>query len=98
MLEMPSNSKLTFSTSQLCRYPLVFKRGRMRMAPPPAEIEKAEQELASTEGGSQKVYRLIPSKAAVSQAKEFNMNLVESDVPLFVADRLAFASANGPQL
>lgn len=67
------------------------------MAPPPTEIEKAEQEL-SAEGGSKKVYRLIPSKAAVEQAKEFNMNLAENDLPLFVADRLAFASSKGPQL
>jgi hypothetical protein len=68
----------------------------MRMAPPPQEVEKAEQEL--TEGGSQKVYRLIPSKAAVEQAKEFKMDLAESDIPLFVADRLAFAGPKGPQL
>jgi hypothetical protein len=66
------------------------------MAPPPPEVEKAEQEL--NEGSSSKSYRLIPSKMAKEQAKELKMNLAESDIPLFVADRLAFASSNGPQL
>ena len=65
------------------------------MAPPPAEVAKAEQELTE---GSQKTYRLIPSKAAIDQAKEFKMDLAENDIPLFVADRLAFASPKGPQL
>eukprot|EP00980_Cylindrotheca_fusiformis_P005002 scaffold1062_cov130-Cylindrotheca_fusiformis.AAC.8 len=75
-------------------YPLVLKRGRMRMAPPPAEVEKAESELSTTD----RKYRLVPSKAAIEQAKELNMNLSDGDIPLFVADRLAFASAKGPQL
>jgi hypothetical protein len=76
------------------RYPLILKRGRMRMAPPPAEVQKAETELET----STKSYRLVPSKAAIEQAKEFGMNLRENDIPLFVADRLAFASPRGPQL
>lgn len=72
----------------------------MRMAPPPSEIQKAEAELASNieTGVSPRTYRLIPSKTAVDQAKEFNMKLAENDIPLFVADRLAFASPRGPQL
>ena len=72
----------------------------MRMAPPPAEIQRAETELASSSesSSSSKSYRLVPSQAAVGQAKEFNMNLRENDIPLFVADRLAFASPRGPQL
>jgi hypothetical protein len=68
----------------------------MRMAQPPAEVERAESELSSSD--SPKKYRLVPSKAAIEQAKEFNMNLADSDIPLFVADRLAFASPKGPQL
>ena len=82
------------------RYPLILKRGRMRMAPPPPEVQKAEAELAnSAENGTpRKSYRLVPSKAAIEQAKEFGMNLKENDIPLFVADRLAFASPRGPQL
>ena len=94
---VPSNND---SLDLLPRYPLILKRGRMRMAPPPAEVAQAEAELASSleNGGSSKSYRLIPSKAALEQAKEFNMNLAANDIPLFVADRLAFASPKGPQL
>jgi hypothetical protein len=62
-------------------------------SPPPA-IENAVQEISS----SQKTYHLIPSKAAIEQAKEFNMELSTNDLPLFVADRLAFASSGGPQI
>ena len=66
------------------------------MAPPPTEIAKAEAELTTT--SSEKTYRLIPSKAAIEQAKEYNIDLTTNNMPLFVADRLAFASSNGPQL
>ena len=34
----------------------------------------------------------------MAKAKAMDMVLVESDVPLFVADRLAFAGPKGPQL
>lgn len=78
-------------------YPLILKRGRMRMAPPPVEVEKAEAELSSNPDNA-KTYRLVASKAALTQAKEFNMDLAANDIPLFVADRLAFASSKGPQL
>ena len=80
------------------RYPLVLKRGRMRMAPPPSEVEKAESVIMSMEKSESPSYRLIPSKTSVEQAKEFGLELTKSDVPLFVADRLAFASPKGPQL
>jgi len=81
-------------------YPLILKRGRMRMAPPPIEIERAEKELsASIESGqTPKSYHLISSKVAIEQAKELNLNIGENDLPLFVADRLAFAGPSGPQL
>lgn len=65
------------------------------MAPPPSEVEKAEAALSEN---PEKLYRLIPSKAAVDQANEYKMNLLANDIPLFVADRLAFAGAKGPQL
>jgi hypothetical protein len=68
----------------------------MRMAQPPVEVEKAESELSNSE--SPKKYRLVPSKAALEQAKEYNTKVADSDIPLFVADRLAFASSKGPQL
>lgn len=84
----------------LTRYPLILKRGRMRMAPPPVEIQKTEEELTNSveTGAPRKSYRLVPSKTAIEQAKKFGMNLSENDIPLFVADRLAFASPRGPQL
>ena len=43
-------------------------------------------------------YHLVPSKSAVEQAKELHVNIGENDIPLFVADRLAFAGPTGPQL
>jgi hypothetical protein len=77
-------------------YPLVLKRGRMRMAPPPSEVERAEGNLLSN---NEKSYFLIPSTKAIEQYKEFNVgDLSNSDIPLFIADRLAFASPKGPQL
>mmetsp|Transcript_14048 Transcript_14048/g.20515 ORF Transcript_14048/g.20515 Transcript_14048/m.20515 type:complete len:366 (+) Transcript_14048:589-1686(+) len=78
-------------------YPLVLKRGRMRMAPPPSEIQKAEEE-ASAEEGTTKKFRLVPSSAAVKDASSLSMTLADGDIPLFVADRLAFASPEGPQV
>jgi Tic22-like family len=77
------------------RYPLVLKRGRMRMAPAPDAIQKAETEIAADQG---KTYRLVPSKTAVTDAASLRSELAEGDVPLFVADRLAFAGKRGPQL
>jgi Tic22-like family len=65
------------------------------MATPPIEIEKAETDMRS---GGPKMYRLIPSKTALQQARELDMDLGTNDIPLFVADRLAFASPKGPQL
>jgi hypothetical protein len=77
-------------------YPLVLNRGRMRMAPPPSEVERAEGNLLSN---NEKSYFLIPSTKAIDQYKEFNVgDLSKSDIPLFIADRLAFASSKGPQL
>lgn len=66
------------------------------MAPPSTEVQNAEADLSNSD--SPKTYRLVPSKAAKEQAKEFNMQLADSDIPLFVADRLAFAGPKGPQL
>ena len=66
------------------------------MAPPPPEVQAAEADLNNGDSGAK--YRLIPSKSAMAKAKAMDMVLVESDVPLFVADRLAFAGTKGPQL
>lgn len=92
------SSTVKGTTLDQVMYPLVLKRGRMRMAPPPSEVEKAESVIMSMEMSESPFYRLIPSKTSVEQAKEFGLELTKSDVPLFVADRLAFASQKGPQL
>jgi hypothetical protein len=63
----------------------------MRMAPPPSEIQKAEESLV----GSDTTFTLVPSKQALADAAELKIELSSSDFPLFVADRLAFASPNG---
>jgi hypothetical protein len=79
------------------RYPLVLKRGRMRMAPPPLEVQQAEETLQA-QGLSTKNFKLIPSKAAIKDAAETKTDLADGDIPLFVADRLAFAGDAGPQV
>jgi Tic22-like family len=66
------------------------------MAPPPDAIQKAEAEIVADQG---KIYRLIPSKTAIKDAALLdNTALRDGDIPLFVADRLAFAGNRGPQL
>ncbi|KAI2507819.1 hypothetical protein MHU86_6599 [Fragilaria crotonensis] len=87
-----AGSKIVKATTlDQVEYPLVLKRGRMRMAPPPSEIQKAEEALV----GSDTTFTLVPSKQALADAAELKIDLSSSDFPLFVADRLAFASPNG---
>ena len=66
------------------------------MAPPPAEIEQAEAKIMA--GDRSDIFRLVPSKISVEQAKQLDLETSQSDVPLFIADRLAFASTKGAQL
>lgn len=93
-----SSSTVKGTTLDQVMYPLVLKRGRMRMAPPPVEVAQAEATIMAEGKSGSPAYRLIPSKVSVDQAKEFDMAVAESDVPLFIADRLAFASTKGAQL
>jgi len=93
-----SSSTVKGTTLDQVMYPLVLKRGRMRMAPPPVDVERAERKLLDLDKSDAPAYRLIPSKVSVQQAREFNLELSNSDIPLFVADRLAFGSPKGPQL
>jgi len=83
-------------------YPLVLKRGRMMMPPPPAEVAKEEDELRAEDGGSTSPsdikFKLIPSKPALKDAAGAKLDLGENDLPLFVADRLAFAGSGGAQV
>ena len=64
------------------------------MAPPPKEVERAEEALSADDTKS---YTLVASKAAMKDAAEFNLKLTKNDIPLFVADRLAFAGPKGAQ-
>jgi len=93
------SSTVKGTTLDQVMYPLLLKRGRMRMAPPPTEVVTAEENLVNLGKSSDSpAYRLVPSKTSVQQAKEFGLELSNSDIPLFVADRLAFGSPKGPQL
>ena len=47
---------------------------------------------------SSKTYRLIPSGSSTSEARDIGMEVRAGDVPLFVAERLAFAGDDGPQV
>lgn len=98
--EAADASSLTVKATTLDQvtYPLVLKRGRMRMAPPPVAVQKAETEISDESSTTTKTYRLVPSKTAAKDAAAFNMDLAESDIPLYIADRLAFAGPSGPQL
>lgn len=90
------SSSVKGTTLDQVMYPLVIKRGRMKMAPPPVEVEQVEAKIMA--GEKVPPYHLVPSKTSLEQAKELNVEMTESDVPLFIADRLAFASTKGAQL
>ncbi|KAL9178328.1 hypothetical protein ACHAXT_001756 [Thalassiosira profunda] len=72
-------------------YPLILKKeGGKVSASTPVEIKAARESVSSS-------YRLVPSKAARNEAKD--ISLKEGDIPLFVVERLAFASDDGrPQV
>jgi hypothetical protein len=69
------------------------------MAPPPLEVQQAEETMQA-QGLSTKNFKLVPSTAATNDAAETNTDLADGDIPLFVADRLAFAGNGneGPQV
>jgi len=83
--------KVKCTTLDQVMYPLILKRGRMKMAPPPIAVQKAEADETSS-------FQLVPSKVALKDADELKLTLQDGDVPLFVADRLAFASNEGPKV
>jgi len=77
-------------------YPLVLNRGRMRMALPPVEIQKAETIL---ESDPETKFQLVANPIAIQDANDLGMtNFVNGDVPLFAANKLAFAGQQGPQV
>lgn len=65
------------------------------MAPAPSEVQRAEDAIME---GDSKSYKIIPSKSAVNDASALNLNVVQNDIPLFIADRLAFAGPKGAQV
>jgi len=79
-----SSNLVKATTLDQVEYPLVLRRGRMRMAPAPVEVSKAEANIDTK-------YTLIPSKQAIADAAELKIMLAPNDFPLFVADRLAFS-------
>ena len=94
-------STVKATTLNQVMYPLVLKRGRMMMPPPPLEIAKAEEALRGEDGAPVADgvnYKLIPSTQAKKSATELDLKLAANDIPLFVADRLAFAGSGGAQV
>ena len=65
------------------------------MAPPPPEIQHAEEAIME---GNSKLYMIIPSKSALKDASALGLNVAPGDIPLFIADRLAFAGSKGAQV
>ena len=75
-----AGSTVKATTLNQVMYPLVLKRGRMMMPPPPLEIAKAEEALRGEDGAPLADgvnYKLIPS----TQAKNQLPNLISSWLP-----------------
>jgi hypothetical protein len=74
-------------------YPLILKQGKVKTAAPtPAAIKQAIETV------SERQFTLIPSSTAQKDAKETGTTLQPNDVPLFIVERLAFASDSGAQV
>lgn len=77
-------------------YPLILKKDEVvnikSLGDTPSEVLKA------IEARDSKQYQLLPSKAAIEDARATNTVLQPNDLPLFKVDRLAFASNEGPQV
>ena len=94
-----SRTSVKATTVDQVMYPLILGRGgtpETTSAVAPAEIKNALAAAAGTNGGG-KSYGLVPSEAASIDARD--MGLKEGDIPLYVVERLAFASDDGrPQV
>jgi len=74
-------------------YPLILKRVIVKASSStPAEIRQA------IEASSDRQFTLSPSTSALKDAKDTGTSLKENDIPLFVVERLAFASNEGAQV
>ena len=89
--DISANVKVT--TLDQVMYPLILKQGKIKtVTVTPPEVKKA------IESGSETQFTLIPSASALKDAKETETSLSQNDIPLFVVERLAFASNSGPQV
>lgn len=82
-------------------YPLILKRAGFfkPTAATPIEIKNAISSMSEGSAAVATTYNLVPSAAALKDAKETGTTLKESDIPLFSVARLAFAGAGGqPQV
>ncbi|KAK1739042.1 hypothetical protein QTG54_010358 [Skeletonema marinoi] len=88
-------SVVKVTTLDQIMYPLILKREGMfkPTAATPIEVKNAIASSSST------TYKLVPSAAAVTDAKDTGTTLKEGDIPLFSIARLAFAGSGGqPQV
>ncbi|KAL7543502.1 hypothetical protein ACHAXR_013177 [Thalassiosira sp. AJA248-18] len=83
-------SSVKVATLDQVMYPLVLKREATKQQTSTAvEIKNAIESVQNNDGS----YSLVPSTAALNDAKD--MTLKKADIPLFVVERLAFASNDG---
>ena len=64
---------------------------------PTEQVEDAINSQGQGAGNS-KQFRLIPSKQAMKDAAEMKMEVLDGDIPLLVADKLAFQGSKGVQV
>eukprot|EP00970_Alexandrium_tamarense_P007072 scaffold1230_cov201-Alexandrium_tamarense.AAC.33 len=89
------SSVVKVTTLDQIMYPLILKRGNVKVSSvTPVEIRSAQQQQSAD-----KTYKLVPSAAALNDAKDTSTTLKEGDIPLFIVERLAFAGPDGkPQV
>lgn len=92
-------STVKVTTLDQILYPLILKRGEM-FTPTKATPIEVKNAIASMSDSATTTYKLIPSAAALTDAKETGTTLLkENDIPLFSIQRLAFAGTGGqPQV
>lgn len=88
-------STVKVTTLDQIMYPLILKRdGFKATAATPIEVKNAISSLSDST-----IYNLVPSAAALKDAKDTGTTLKEGDIPLFSVARLAFAGNGGqPQV
>ncbi|KAL3787248.1 hypothetical protein ACHAWO_003485 [Cyclotella atomus] len=88
-----ASATVKVSTLDQVLYPLILKQGKVKTAAPtPAAIKEAIETV------SERRFTLVPSSSALKDAKKTGTTLQQNDVPLFIVERLAFASDSGAQV